>query len=101
MSSLQRIFSLLQPKKSGGGRAVGIDIGSSSVKVVELEDREGKVALTTYGELQLGPYAEEPIGQSVTLDQKAEKQALVDMSFANQVLVPVPLYWPCRSRLVL
>lgn len=79
MSSLSSIFSKLMPSQSSGGSAVGVDLGSSSLKVVELEDRKGEVALTTYGELQLGPYADEPVGQSVSLDQQAEKQALVDI----------------------
>ena len=62
------------------GRVVGIDVGSSSIKVVELESRNNVVTLTTYGELQLGPYDEDKaIGQAVTLTQAVERQALVDI----------------------
>ncbi len=60
-------------------RVVGIDIGASSMKVVELEDRDGVVTLTTYGELQLGPYIEKPVGQTAVLTQPSERQALVDI----------------------
>lgn len=60
-------------------RVVGIDIGSSSIKVIELQQKDKQISLTTYGELQLGPYANKEIGQSVTLDQKSEQQALVDV----------------------
>ena len=58
---------------------VGIDFGSASVKVVELEQRESMVALKTYGELQLGPYANKELGAiaSPTLEQRIE--ALVDV----------------------
>lgn len=58
---------------------VGIDIGSSSIKVVELEQREDFVALKTYGELQLGPYADKPLGSQVTLSHEQRVEALVDV----------------------
>jgi type IV pilus assembly protein PilM len=58
---------------------VGIDIGTTSMKVVELEDREGVVTLTTYGELQLGPYNEKMVGQAGALTASGERQALVDI----------------------
>ncbi len=73
------IFSGLAKKSTGANRVVGIDIGSSSIKVVEVEERGSVLTLTTYGELQLGPYADKEIGQSVILDSKKEQQALVDV----------------------
>lgn len=73
------IFSGLASKGPNANRVVGIDIGSSSIKVVEVEERGGVLTLTTYGELQLGPYTDQEIGQSVTLDSKKEQQALVDV----------------------
>lgn len=78
MNVLSNLFSGVSTKGSSS-RVVGIDIGSSSIKVVEVEEREGVLTLTTYGELQLAPYADETIGQSVTLDAKKEQQALVDV----------------------
>jgi len=79
MSSLRNIFSGMASKASDANRVMGIDIGSSSIKVVEVQERDGVLTLTTYGELQLGPYADVEIGQSVTLDPKKEQQALVDV----------------------
>src|SRR3989344_4724983 len=79
MASLRKIFSGLGTKTSDSNRVMGIDIGSSSIKVVEVQERDGVLTLTTYGELQLGPYADTEIGQSVTLDTKKEQQALVDV----------------------
>ncbi len=79
MASLRKIFSGLSTKASDANRVMGIDIGSSSIKVVEVQERDGVLTLTTYGELQLGPYADTEIGQSVTLDTKKEQQALVDV----------------------
>lgn len=60
-------------------RALGLDIGSSSVKVVELEERAGVLTLTTYGETQLGPYDGKDVGQATVLDAAKEQQAVVDV----------------------
>lgn len=76
---LSDIFSGITPTTGPATKVVGIDVGSSSIKVVEVESRSGILTLTTYGELQLGPYAEAAVGQSVTLDQTKEQQALVDV----------------------
>ena len=51
LSKLTSIFS------GGGNRAVGIDIGSSAVKVVQVRKERGAVVLETYGSLAIGPYA--------------------------------------------
>lgn len=77
MKSLKDIFaSSAAPRTSG---VVGIDIGSSAIKVVELQERKGVVTLATYGELQLGPYAGKPIGESANLSAKQEQEAFVDV----------------------
>ncbi len=78
MSLLSNLFAGTSAKQNTS-RVVGIDIGSSSIKVVEVEERAGVLTLTTYGELQLGPYADQEVGQSVTLEAKKEQQALVDV----------------------
>lgn len=77
---LSKIFSSFgTSQRSRTNRAVGIDIGSSSVKVVELEERENILTLTTYGETQLGPYGGKSVGESVIFDAQKEQQALVDV----------------------
>jgi len=60
-------------------RVVGIDFGSSSIKVVELEKKDSFVALKTYGELQLGPYGEQALGAYAELLPEQQTQALVDV----------------------
>jgi type IV pilus assembly protein PilM len=65
---------------------VGIDVGSSSIKVVQLEEQKGVLTLTTYGEIQLGPYAQKDIGQSVVLTAKQEQEALVDVLRESAVI---------------
>jgi len=60
-------------------KVVGVDIGTSAIKIVELEDRSGVITLTTYGEIQLGPYAGKSLGAAVHLEPKQEQEALVDV----------------------
>ncbi len=64
---------------------VGIDFGASSVKVVELEQRENLLALKTYGELQLGPYGQGELGGVVQLPVAARIEALVDVMRESKV----------------
>lgn len=64
---------------NGQYSVVGIDIGSSSIKVVELQDRNEVITVTTYGELQLGPYVGKGIGESAALQPEQEQQALIDV----------------------
>lgn len=78
--SWRKLFSLASTTPATLGRVVGIDIGSSSMKVVELENRHDVLTLTTYGELQLGPYDNgKSLGQAVVLSPGTERQALVDI----------------------
>jgi type IV pilus assembly protein PilM len=79
MSIVSNIFSSLKSDSESAAGVIGIDIGSSSMKVVELQERKGVITLITYGEVQLGPYAGKPIGESVILDPKQEQEALVDV----------------------
>ena len=75
------ISNIIQSTKAAAqpSSVVGIDIGSSAMKVVEIEDRNGVLTLVTYGEIQLGPYAEKALGAVVQLDAKQEQAALVDV----------------------
>jgi type IV pilus assembly protein PilM len=80
MGLIDLLTKVSTPARSArASRVVGIDIGTTSVKVVELEDRDGVITLTTYGELQLGPYAEKPVGQIAALTNSSERQAIVDI----------------------
>ena len=79
---LKNAFSFLQRDsavRGGDERSIGIDIGSASVKVVELRKNAGTIMLSTYGELQLGPYSDQSSGMTVKLDQDQTVQALVDV----------------------
>lgn len=46
---------------------LGVDIGTSSIKVVQLRRESGRVVLETYGAIALGPYAGQEIGRAVNI----------------------------------
>ncbi len=58
---------------------LGIDIGSSSIKVVQLSRKGSKAVLETYGELSLGPYAGVEIGRATNLGPDKIIEALKDV----------------------
>ncbi len=63
----------------GGGSAVGIDIGSSAIKVVELKRKGGKAVLETYGAISLGPYAGLDTGRVTNLPVEKVTEALKEL----------------------
>jgi type IV pilus assembly protein PilM len=66
-------------KKDDLAQAIGLDIGASSVKVVQLRKEKGKVILDTYGEVALGPYGGLKIGQGVHLGDEKLIEAIKDL----------------------
>jgi type IV pilus assembly protein PilM len=58
---------------------LGVDIGSSSLKVVQLRKEKGKAVLETYGELALGPYGGSEVGQATNLSADQIAQTLKDL----------------------
>ncbi len=62
-----------------GESVVGIDIGSSAIKVVQLRRKGAKAILETYGALALGPYAELEVGHTTNLPPDKLSLALTDV----------------------
>jgi type IV pilus assembly protein PilM len=58
---------------------LGIDIGSSAIKIVQIKRKHGRAVLQTYGELALGPYAGMEIGQSAVLQADKVIEAIKDV----------------------
>lgn len=58
---------------------LGVDIGSSSLKVVQLRKEGGKAVLETYGELALGPYGGGEVGQATNLSAEQITETLKDL----------------------
>lgn len=72
--------------------ALGIDIGSSAIKIVELRKKNGQAVLETYGELALGPYAGAVIGQAVVLPPEKIAEALSDLMKEKEVNITTKKY---------
>lgn len=79
-ADLKNVFSFLKKNTPAlPQKVVGIDFGSSSVKVVEIELQNQVLTLSTYGELQLGPYVEMGMGSIAKLSLQKRTEALVDI----------------------
>ncbi|MEK7104635.1 MAG: type IV pilus assembly protein PilM [Patescibacteria group bacterium] len=77
---IKNFFSNLNLFKGGSGdSAVGIDIGSSAIKVVEIKKRGGKAVLETYGAIALGSYADVDVGRVTNLPIEKTVEALKEV----------------------
>jgi type IV pilus assembly protein PilM len=83
MDILNKIKAIMSSAKESfakpGEEILGIDIGSSSVKIVELHRKGGKIELFTYGEVALGPYDSKPVGDMARLDTDTLSVAVKDL----------------------
>lgn len=75
--SLMSFFSDLFAKKEKS--ILGVDIGTSSLKIVQLRKEHGQAVLETYGELSLGPYGGGEIGQATNLAPEQVAETLKDL----------------------
>ncbi|MCE9541622.1 type IV pilus assembly protein PilM [Candidatus Kaiserbacteria bacterium] len=89
---------------TGGGKEVsvlGVDIGASSAKLVQLRASRGIAVLETYGEIALGPYGGQPIGKAVKLTPEKTAEALKDLiKESNVTTASVGVSIPFSSSLV-
>jgi len=86
---------------SGGGSALGIDIGTSSIKIVEIKKKAGKAMLETYGAIALGPYAGTEIGTVTNLSIEKVVEALKEvMQQSGTTTTSVALAVPIQSSLI-
>ncbi len=72
-------FSLSKFFKKKEESFLGLDIGVSAIKVVQLKKSKGGAVLETYGELALGPYANLDAGKSTNLTNKQISGAILDL----------------------
>ncbi len=98
MSFLNNIIkkskSFLDFKKTK--KVLGIDIGSSSIKIVQLSLNKGVAVLDTFGEISLSIYANKEIGTIVALPDETIMKALKDLiketqADANIACISIPL----------
>ena len=72
-ASFKKIQSqILHPVKS----VVGIDIGSSAIKIVQVKKEAGRAVLETYGSIALGSYAGKEVGEVTNLPPEKIAEAL-------------------------
>ena len=76
MDFLKNILSIFSRKSRS---VLGIDIGTSAIKVVQIKKKRGRAVLETYGELALGPYSGIEIGRSTNLSTEKMVEALKDI----------------------
>lgn len=80
---------------------LGVDIGASSAKIVQLRMSQGSAILETYGEIALGPYAKQAIGKAVKLSPETLGTAIADlMREANVTAHAAGVSIPFSSSLV-
>lgn len=83
IDSIKNIFS-----GTHTGSVVGIDIGSVSIKVVELEKVDGMVLLRNYGEIALGPRAGVSVGQATMLPPEKIAEVLKEILQETGITTP-------------
>ncbi|MES3031757.1 MAG: type IV pilus assembly protein PilM [Patescibacteria group bacterium] len=99
---LKKFFGSLGNFGSGKeDSAVGIDIGSSSIKVVEIKRKGGKAILETYGAIALGPYDNLDAGRVTNLSVEKLAEALKEVLKQSGVtLKEGALSIPIQSSLI-
>jgi type IV pilus assembly protein PilM len=92
---LKKVIPALNVNLTPEKTALGIDIGSSAIKIVQLKKEKGRVILETYGEIALGPYNGLQIGQATNLSNERTAEALNDLlkeskATTNQCGIAIP-----------
>ena len=77
MSNISSFFKTLFASKNES--VLGIDIGTSAIKVVELYKRKGRAVLQNYGVLALGPYGKVGVGRATNLTSEKYAEAVTDI----------------------
>jgi type IV pilus assembly protein PilM len=86
-SSILKEAQYLFSKEKVFDSVIGLDIGTSAIKVVQIKKRSGKAVLETYGTLSLGPYQQAPVGSITNLPISAVVQAIADLIHESGVTV--------------
>lgn len=107
LESLKSRFKKIAPWQGKKGESVlGIDIGSSSIKAVQLRKEKEKAVLETYGELSLSRYANAPVGQATRLTDEKIIEAIRDLKKeagikAKKAVVSIPLRYSFLTKISL
>ena len=86
---------------SAESTALGIDIGSSAIKVVEIKRKGGKAILETYGAIALGPYDALDAGRVTNLSVEKVSEALKEVLKQSGVTIASGAFSiPVQSSLI-
>jgi type IV pilus assembly protein PilM len=86
---------------SSSESALGIDIGTSAIKIVEIKKKNGKAMLETYGAISLGPYQDLKSGAVTNLTEDKIIQALKEvLKQSGTTNKNVALSVPVQSSLI-
>jgi type IV pilus assembly protein PilM len=98
LSSVTDLFKKDSKPSSPKEVFLGVDIGSSAIKIVQIKYIKGIPTLETYGELQLGPYDCVDIGRNTRLPSDKLIEACVDiMREANITGTQVAVAFPYNA----
>lgn len=91
--SVSNLYKKLFPPKAES--FLGVDIGASSIKVVQLTRKHDRAVLETYGEIALAPYDGKEMGKAMNLPADKIAEALIDLCressvTATQTAVAIP-----------
>lgn len=89
-------------KTSEKGSVIGVDIGSSSIKIVQLKNENGIAVLETYGAVSFGSYVQNAyVGQAVNPTHDQTLQAISELvKEANITTMQAAVSIPSASSLV-
>ena len=71
--------------EKSSNKILGVDIGSSSIKIVQLSRKKGVPILDTFGEISLSVFADKEVGKPVNLSEDQLETALSDLMKESQV----------------
>lgn len=93
MNPFKDIFSkILGATNTNDDSAIGVDIGSSAIKVVEIKKKGGRVMLETYGAIALGPYENLDAAQVTNLPVEKVTEALQEVMKQSGVSSSKPAF---------
>ncbi|MCK6462384.1 MAG: type IV pilus assembly protein PilM [Candidatus Pacebacteria bacterium] len=99
--SFKKLLGGLQAALKDKQSVLGVDIGGSSVKVVQLRKEKERAILETYGEVALGPYGGLKIGQNIKLPEDKIAEAVRDVvKESNAKATAAKVAIPLRSSFV-
>src|ERR1035437_4505486 len=75
--SISNLYKNLFPAKNQS--FLGVDIGASSITVVQLTRKHDRAVLETYGEIALAPYDGKEMGNAMNLSSDKIAEALTDL----------------------